>query len=295
MKKINNKGMDRKLLILLWILLLSALIVVFLALSSTLGVAYKVGIFPGQNVSIDCSVRNDSVGVACSPSTVCKINRTLVPDEDYAYNEGVCEVNFKCTGTSIDSVGQVKFPMTMFVENKDNSSFVSYYIEDWLGNPYKNKTWEFLHEDTIVQEYKTNFICPAEIKTDINIQTCSKYLNEILQTGDPLLYQLASGQTGCMNNLINVTSDLRALDNEYQSYKVNYETVRIHNLNLSASIVECQNVLTSELDEFNQNGTVGKWKARADSKVEYWWQWLAIALIVMIVIIILMWIYSGSA
>jgi len=241
--------------------------------------ATTYSIFPGQNQTIDCNETGGNHTVKCTVVDVCKINRTLLPNETYSFHEGPCGIDFRCAGVADESLGYADFPMITRIENKDNATTVNLTIWDWVGNVFSEKSWSMDHEDRGYQEFSTAFRCPAEIKTEINLQTCSKFMNQILQTGDPLLYQLATGQTACMDEMIKCQGDLQAEKTRYTQTQVNYQERVDETQHAELELAKCED----NLDPLNRQGTLYK---EIQGHVPAFYMWGFFGLLAVLVIIV---------
>lgn len=164
---------------------------------------------PGSSQIINCSTNcSAEYNMTCSDAGQrCYINRTLAPNETYHFDQGACNVTVKCPAEAAFT-GVVEFPGVVRIDKNNETFRVFYNVFDWKGNPYMNRTWDVGKLDVISIETDVSFVCPAEINTEINYQTCSKYFDQYLEIDDPLLMAMVTGQNKAIDELIECRSEL---------------------------------------------------------------------------------------
>lgn len=190
--------------------------------------AYEIN--PGESLVVDC--RNCSVGtdifindifpVDCiagvnftqtETNATCKIHKDLQGGQFINNTGGSCDINITCDSSTCGRFQDVDYPTTISFRKTNGSSdvLVDILVKNFKDEQIQTWTESFEPEKTVDATYKFDFICPHEIITDVNMQTCSKYLDPILGEQNPLIYALATGQNNCTNTVTRLQGEITGL------------------------------------------------------------------------------------
>lgn len=225
----------------------------FMLLVLIMGTAKAIEISPGEiytgNCTTDCI--DDTYNITCSlceecnetvneTCGVCEINRTLSWDETYKNNDGICDIEFYCEDFNISKIGYVNFPVDINIKNDHNGTiFTKITIYDRNGNVMNEET-NVLNSNSISDiTFPHEFACPAELTTDINIDTCTPYLREFFSgADDDRLLQIFTGSTLCQEELSSCIGQTQSCFEDRQYQKVRFATCDEQRSNMDIQIAE---------------------------------------------------------
>lgn len=247
-----------------------------------------VSIDPGNSTEYNCT-GNESINITCTSCNYtnttcpdygqCSINTSIYPGDTYNNSDGVCDISLFCNKAP-HYEGQVYFPGKISIDKNEANLTIDIEIRDQNGALYQKMTYPAYYQDILSIVYPFNFSCPAELVTEVNVQTCAKYMNEILNTSDPVLAALSLGQSSCTDKLVecygNIAGHDAAADNFMQLY--NQEKVRSETINDSLAV--CSNELygwngscKTEIKELESE------KAQLASPLWMWGFWIVLVML----------------
>jgi hypothetical protein len=168
-----------------------------------------IEIGPGEHYEVNCT-GNETVNMTCSDCEpynetcgACEIQKTLSWNQTYVNTDGNCDLEITCEEMNLSKMGYVNFPMEIqVIKDENNSVEIEIVILDRNDLPLRTWTDIMRSEDIIEQTIRHDFSCPAELTTDINMATCAPYLTRILNSSDPMMLQMVTGQTICTQELV---------------------------------------------------------------------------------------------
>jgi hypothetical protein len=276
-------------------MLIVILIIIVFALLAVLGGAVEIP--AGANHSVDCSETNDTINLTClyAPQT-CSINHTMKANETWNYSEGSCDLDITCEGVPESQLGGVKFPGYIKVEKKENYSMIYWHVDDWLGNPYRDVVWNISAADIVVQERKIDFECPAEIRTNINFETCSEFFDKFMSAQDTnVLSIMALSASSCQKELVKAQAEVMARQQMAQQYENDYIDQVARCDAMKDDLKSCKQ------DLLGPNGQCERDKSELRSKIaEYerayvpaYWEWGFIVAVMFLAVIMFFSMFGG--
>jgi len=224
-----------------------------------------------------CNVTNQTCGV-------CSIDRTLSWNETYTNNQTPCDLNIRCEAFNLTQMGKVNFPTRIKVKKDAGNFLLSIDVYDRYNNPMETWNKQISEEDVVEYTYEFNYTCPAELTTDVNIETCSPFLESVFNTSNPMVFQMVTGQTLCMKNLVECQSKMEARSDVAHIWEQRYNLL----LDQYNDMEDLYNQCYLNMDYSNRNGTLYKAVRATENKYYGWVPGIyAIGFWVLLVILIL--------
>jgi hypothetical protein len=231
--------MNKKILIIG--LLLGFLTIPYLAKATNLNLTV------GETIEINCSATNITYNLTCSGmcENICEVDRTLSPNETYEFHEGMCDLNIFCESVINKTKGKVKFPGMITMSKGNGTVKLKIDIDDWIGNEYLKKEWNMEYSELYTVQYPFEFECPAEIKTDINLQNCLPYLSQAFNESSSLTYQISFLNQMCFEKLTECNAKVLKNDQIADDYIEKYNVLFNDWENEHAKLIDCEKQLNA--------------------------------------------------
>lgn len=239
---------------------------------------------PGNTTYIDCNNTNETFGVTCNECPdcnltcpdygVCRINTSIYPGETYNYTEGVCELDIQCNATK-QHIGLVYYPGIIEIKKTDDNITVDIDIRDYQNAPYQRNTYPSYYKDILNIQFPFNFSCPADLTTEVNLETCSKYLPQIWNRTDPIMATFSYAQSKCTDELTRCYGNIIGQENRADNYERLYHEENKKTLELTSQIEDMDYELNSDYGRCsNQTKSEQvKFVKYQQSTVSGWWFW----------------------
>jgi len=247
--------------------------------------AQAVEIDPGENYTVNCTA-NETVNISCTECPecnesnttcgVCSVEKTLSWNETYTNDEGNCDLEIYCEEMNLSQIGLVNFPLEISLE-KDTNNTVVFHGKIYDKNGRLVEEWgpkEYLKEDMIAQRFKYDFQCPAELNTEVNLATCSPYLEYYFNTSDPMMFQLITGQSLTLQKLVDCQSTVESNVKAAGDWETKHSACVEQKAGLQENLEECQRDCSDSLKE-----TIAQYAGYANS-------WMAATIFLVLVIIV---------
>lgn len=219
---------------------------------------------PGDVRNVNCTENciNDSLQVSCANCPVCNttecgicsIDRTLSWNETYNNSEGPCDLNIKCEPMNLTMMGRINFPSRIKVKKDSGNFILSIDVYDQNGMILESWNKQISQEDVVEYSFEYNYTCPADLTTDVNMETCSPFLANVFNTTNPMVFQMVTGQTLCMQKLVDCQGERNQESDTANQWQQEYNRI----LNQYNDMEDLYNNCYLELDYDNPKSTVNK-------------------------------------
>lgn len=226
--------------------------------------AQAAEINPGDVRNFNCSefCTDGSLEVSCASCPecnvtecgVCSIDATLEWNQTYNNTEEPCDLNIHCQEMNLTQMGIVYFPSRIKVRKDSGNFYLS--VDVYNRNGMIENSWnkQISEEDVVEYTYEYNYSCPAELTTNVNMETCAPFLSSYLNVSDPVMLQVFTGSTICMRNLVDCQSKMEARSDVAHLWEQRYNLI----LDQYNDIEELYNDCYLEMDFNNHEGTLRK-------------------------------------
>lgn len=267
--------------------------------------AQAIEINPGDVRNVNCTENcvNGSLPVSCATCPqcnatecgVCSIDTELHWNETYNNTEGPCDIEIFCEPMNLSQMGKINFPSRIKIK-KDSGNFqLSIDVYDQRDQILESWNKQISQEDIVEFTYEFNYSCPADLTTDVNIETCSPFLETVFNTTNPMVFQLVTGQSACMQRLVECQSKMEARSDVAHIWEQRYSLI----LDQYSDVEELYNDCFLQMDYNNRNSTLYKAVATTRAEKAGWvephWFWLVIFMGIGYVFILMYEIFSGGA
>lgn len=203
---------------------------------------------------MNCSVGaeehiNETISVTClnnltceNPeyNATCKINKSLLGGQMVVNTEGPCDINVSCQADKYGNFQDLEYPTYITVLKNGDEFRINIEVMNFKNESIYNWTTNIREEDVVEQKSRYSYICPHEVITEVNMQTCSEYLDPILGEQNPLIFALATGQNECTQQLIECNSEIEAERKVYLDWKDKFEDEQNLRVMYEEDLEECE-------------------------------------------------------
>lgn len=224
---------------------------------------HAVDINPGDVRNFNCSELcvNGTLGVSCANCPEqnltcgnCSVEKALHWNETYVNDDGPCNLEIYCEAMNLTQMGTVNFPTRIKVKKDGGNFFLSIDVYDRNNMILESWNKQISEKDVVEYTYEYNYSCPAELSTDVNIETCSPFLETMFNTTNPMVFQMVTGQTLCMEKLVDCQSKMEARSDVAHVWEQRYNLL----LDQYSDVEELYNDCYLNMDYNNRNGTLHK-------------------------------------
>jgi hypothetical protein len=169
------------------------------------------------NTCPECAACNNTnttqyiyINQSCGNSTgcgQCSIHANLLPGQNTTLNMSPCDINVTCNGAAYQNM---RYPTLINIRKQNDTFLVSLSVQNYKNESYIDWSVPVGVRDLVDQTHEFDFVCPQEVITETNMQTCSKYLEPLLNESSPLIWQLSTGQSECTKTLVNSLGNMSA-------------------------------------------------------------------------------------
>lgn len=247
-----------------------------------------------DNETLEIQV-NDCPEENATECGVCSIDTSLHWNQTYNNSEGPCDIKVHCEPMNLTQLGTVNFPTKMKVKKEGGSFQLSIDVHDKNDHVLESWVREISQEDVVEYAYEFNYTCPAELTTEVNMHTCAPFLENYFNVTDPVIFQIVTGQTLCMERLVECQSVKDSEIDQAHAWEQKYKSLLDEYNDIEADYEAC----SMNLDYNNHNSTLYRTvKAVRNEKagwVEPHWFWISIVLIILIAITLLYTFVGGGS
>ena len=253
----------------------------------------------GDSVNVLCSnctiwdvtpihIKNNTVQFTCEDQLpdydvvngTCTIDKHLEDGENYAITDGPCDLNLTCgTGYGGNYMGMT-YPGIISLIKDQNRIKIQVNVTDPNGEEVVNWKKDLEQNDILNLQYPFNYICPHEVITSVNMQTCAEYLDPILGEQNPLIYSLATAQNNCTNQLMQSISEKTALSLAMTECQIRISQMTEDNENCHAQKASQYDELNRDIDELENEYL----QYKLDTVSVNWMYAFVVALIIIVLI-----------
>ena len=242
-----------------------------------------------QNESIEFTCHGDVVYNCSDYNATCKIQKDLVGGEVIVNKVPPCDINVTCDAAKCGEFQDISYPTYITVKKDEGFIKINIEVTDFNGISTKNWTTSFQENSTVDQRDKYDFLCPHEVITETNMQTCSEYLDPILGEQNPMIYALATGQNDCTKAIVDCQSEMTSKNNDLKDCEVDLATYEKENEDCHARLSESQVDHKAEIQSMNIEHD-----QYIKATVPISWMWFAYFLIVVLVVLGLKMVLGGQ-
>lgn len=242
------------------------------------------------NVTCDNCPGCNTTNVTC-PS--CSIHTSLSWNQTYKNNETPCDIEIYCESMNLTQMGIVNFPARMKVKKDGGNFLLSIDVFDRNGMVLESWNKQISEQDVVEYTYEYNYSCPAELTTNVNMETCAPFLENVFNTTNPMVFQMVTGQSVCMQRLVDCQSRMDSKSDVAHYWEREYNRI----LDQYNDMESLYNGCFLEMDYNNPNSTLRKAVLSTRQEKAGWVEphWFGIAILELLILVsIIVWMFFGG-
>lgn len=283
----------------------STIIVAFLILLLIALIASAYDIGGGDTLLIDCDNcsigdfehENETISVNClyaaGTNATCSVHKDLEGGEYIDINKSPCDVNVSCDATRCGRFQDVEYNTFIKVKKENETLKIQIEVYNFKDESVKNWTSSYDLSSVVDQKDQFPYLCPQEVITEVNMQTCAQYLEKLYKGESVLAYESMIAASGCIKALSECQADYRILENKEDSYELLYTNTERDRKN----IIEERDDCLFDLSNPNGDCTNQKDKIYTEERNNAN-MWFTIAIITSIfagIVILKSWVFTGDS
>jgi hypothetical protein len=182
---------------------------------------YLDGMYAATNISFDCL--ESECATADPINSTCSIIADLEGGEAIMNFEEPCGLNITCDSNRCGKFQEFEYLNKLEITKSSSEFKIDIEIFDHKEESVQNWSTSINQDDVVEQKSEFKYICPHEVITDVNMQTCATYLDDIMGETNPMIFALATGQNECTKMLRDCETDKKAEQMAYLDWKDKFE------------------------------------------------------------------------